>query len=151
LRHRFAASQPGHARMLEILAGFGSEKASCVRQPVQHPMAVAEGNAGKLPTTQRGLEIFRKESDHTNPAPAGVAVTAFGQNPDGKGTLLRLWEYAGKSGLYEVRLPSGLRPASVQTVDLRGRLQSEPIPVKDGIFVVNVRAFSPVTVLSEAR
>jgi hypothetical protein len=77
--------------MLEILAGFCSEKASCVRQPVQQPMAVAEGNAGKLATTQPGLEIFRKESDHTNPAPAGVAVTTFGQNPDAGTGSVTLW------------------------------------------------------------
>ena len=56
-----------------------------------------------------------------------MLVTAFGPNPDGDGTLLRLWEQAGKDGPCRVRLPQELsqrdgpalqspRPAGRRTV-----------------------------------
>jgi hypothetical protein len=35
-------------------------------------------------------------------------VTAYGTNPDGPGTVLRLWEQAGQSGTVSVRLPEGI-------------------------------------------
>src|ERR1019366_9505473 len=50
------------------------------RHPVQ--VVVADGPAGPLPATQAGLSLSR----------TGLAVTAFGSNPDGAGILLRIWE-----------------------------------------------------------
>lgn len=60
--------------------------------------------AGSLPVVDRGLTPSRR----------GVAVTAFGPNPDGDGTLLRLWELAGASGDCTVRLPETMKVKSVQ-------------------------------------
>ena len=34
-----------------------------------------------------------------------MLATAFGQNPDGPGTLLRVWEQAGISGKLTVTIP----------------------------------------------
>ena len=70
-------------------------------------------------------------------------VTAYGSNPDGPGTVLRLWELAGKSGTVKVRLPEGTNAKQVQPVDLRGRPLGKPIPVKNGSFKVEVGAFAP--------
>jgi len=49
---------------------------------------VTEGKAGKLSPQSEGVGISRP----------GVLLTAFGPNPYGDGTILRLWEQAGKSG-----------------------------------------------------
>jgi len=68
--------------------------------------AAADGAPGPLPSTRRGLELSRK----------GILVTAFGANPDGSGTLLRLWEYAGQSGAVRVRLPDGTDIKQARTV-----------------------------------
>jgi alpha-mannosidase len=97
--------------------------------------AVADGVAGAMPPTRGGLELSRK----------GILVTAFGTNPDGPGTLLRLWELAGESGTVKVRLPDGLRAKQAQPVDLRGRPIGKPIPVLNGALKLAVTAFAPVT------
>ena len=92
--------------------------------------AMADGPAGKLPPTRTGVEVSRK----------GVMVTAFGDNPDGKGTLLRLWELAGQSGPVTVKLPDGLTGA-IREVDLRGRPMGEPVQPKDGRIELDLKAF----------
>ncbi len=97
--------------------------------------AVADGPAGGLRRSASGLEISR----------GGVQVTAFGPNPDGPGTVLRLWELAGQSGDCQVTLPVGLKVASVQPVDLRGRPAGTPIPVKDAQFSAPLKAFAPAS------
>jgi alpha-mannosidase len=86
-----------------------------------------------LPVRGRGLELSRK----------GILVTAFGTNPDGPGTVLRLWEQAGKADTVKVRLPEGMAVKQIQLVDLRGRPIGKPIVVKDGSFKVEVGAFAP--------
>jgi hypothetical protein len=103
------------------------------RFPVQ--TAAADGRPGKLPPNQGGLEISGK----------GVLVTAFGPNPDGEGTVLRLWEYAGLSAAREVRLPAGIKVSSVQPVNLRGQPLGKAIPVHDGRFAVELGAFAPAS------
>ena len=52
---------------------------------------VAEGEAGKLAVKKRGITISR----------AGVLVTAFGENPDGK----ELFCVCGNKGVLRVKLP----------------------------------------------
>jgi hypothetical protein len=114
------------------------------------------GRGGKLPKTSAGLSLDRKPyrpgeypkypSEPGYP-PNGwrrnALVTAFGPNPDGSGTLLRLWELAGQSGECQVTLPAGLKVAQVQPVDLRGRPSGAAIPVKDGHFTAPLKAFAP--------
>jgi len=103
------------------------------RYPLQ--AAVAEGAAGTLPVTQKGLEL----------SVPGVLVTAFGANPDGDGAVLRLWEYAGAGRSCRVHLPAGLDVDAVQPVTLRGEPAGKPIPVKNGEFSVNLAAFAPAS------
>ncbi len=87
-----------------------------------------------LPVTS-GLSLSRK----------GITVTAFGPNPDGEGTLLRLWELAGTSGDCTVTLPEALPTKSIQPVDLRGRPVGKPVAVKDRAFSVKLPAFAPAS------
>jgi alpha-mannosidase len=90
-----------------------------------------------MPPTQNGLELSRK----------GILVTAFGTNPDGPGTLLRLWEEAGQSGTVKISLPEGMKARQAQPVDLRGRPVGQPIPVRNGTLKVQVDAFAPASFL----
>ena len=107
----------------------------------RYPMlaATADGAPGAMPPTRRGLGLSRK----------GILITAFGSNPDGPGTVLRIWEQAGQSGTVRVRLPEGTTIKQVQPVDLRGRPVGKPIAVKKGSFTVEVRAFAPVSLVFE--
>jgi hypothetical protein len=101
------------------------------------PMLTGLSNyrAGPLPPLSQGLALSSR----------GVRVTAFGPNPDGDGTLLRLWELAGSGGDCVVTLPNPVTVKSIQPVDLRGRPIGEPIPVKDGAFRARLRAFAPAS------
>jgi len=101
------------------------------------PMLTGLGNykAGALPPVANGLALSRP----------GLTVTAFGPNPDGEGTLLRLWELAGTSGDCTVTLPEAMKVKSVQPVDLRGRPISEPLPSRDGKIIAPVKAFAPLS------
>jgi len=105
------------------------------RTPCQ--AAFFDGPPGKLPPVQSGLELSRK----------GVLVTAFGPNPDGDGTLLRLWEQAGQDGPCRVRLPEALQHAKAQPCDLRGRALGDPLPVRDGTIEVPLGHFAPASIL----
>jgi len=60
-----------------------------------------------------------------------VLLTAFGPNPDGQGTLLRVWEDAGQSGPLTITLPEQMQPGDAQPVDLRGRPLGQPLRVVD--------------------
>ena len=73
----------------------------------------------------------------------GVRVTAFCPNPDGAGTVLRVWEQAGKAGEIMVTLPKGLKATSAQPVNLRGEPTGEPIAIKDGTFSFVLGAWAP--------
>ena len=102
-----------------------------IRQP-----AVAAFAAGKTTGVQQqggGVALSRK----------GVRVTAFCPNPDGTGTVLRVWEQAGKSGDITVTLPQGMKAATAQPVNLRGEIAGEPIAVKNGSFTFALGAWAP--------
>ena len=107
------------------------------RFPLQ--VSEAKGPAGSLPPSAAGLELSRR----------GIQVTAFGQNPDGPGTVLRLWELAGQSGACAVHLPAGMAVVQAQPIDLRGRPEGRTIPVKDDRFTVDLKAFAPVSLRLE--
>jgi hypothetical protein len=99
-------------------------------------VAFAAGAGGTLPAMQSGLEVSRP----------GVRITAFGAAGDDKGTVLRLWEYAGQGGHCTVRLPGSGWPETVQPIDLRGRPAGEVLLVRNGTFTVPLKPFAPVTV-----
>jgi hypothetical protein len=104
-----------------------------MRYPVQ--TASANTRRGKLPTEQKGLSVSRP----------GVLITAFGANPDGEGTLLRVWEQAGVSGKLTVELPKRIRIAKATPVNLRGEKMGESIRVPDAKLTFELGAFAPVS------
>ena len=108
-------------------------------QEARFPLRAAycNGPAGDLPNSQRGLELSRK----------GVQVTAFGPEPGSKGTMLRLWEQAGKPGTCEIRLPRGMKVKTARAINLRGEPQDESIAIRQDGFDIKLKAFAPVTVL----
>lgn len=93
--------------------------------------------SGGAPATRAGLGLSR----------GGVQVTAFGPNPDGPGTILRLWELAGRGGPCLVSLPEGIRVEAVRPVDLRGRAVGRAVAVRDGRFRVHLRPFGPTSLV----
>jgi hypothetical protein len=90
---------------------------------------------GPLPPGAEGVRLSRK----------GIAVSALGPNPDGAGTLLRLWELAGQPGDVTVTLPSNLNAESAQPVNLRGVPQGGPVTIRDHKFVLPLGAFAPAS------
>jgi hypothetical protein len=99
--------------------------------------AVADGPAGKLPKTQAGLSVSRP----------GVLVTAFGQNPDGEGTLLRLWDQTGVTGKLVVTVPGSFKTA--MPVNLRGEKAGEPVKIKRGKLKCELGAYAPASYVLE--
>jgi len=106
---------------------------------MRHPVrtASADAPAGKLPSRQSGLHVSRP----------GVLVTAFGSNPDGEGTLLRLWEQAGVSGELSVRLPGGNNATTATPVNLRGEKTGEALTIHSGTLTFDLGAYSPASFL----
>lgn len=106
------------------------------------PMLTGLGNykAGALPPIGGGLALSRK----------GVAVTALGPNPDGEGTLLRLWELAGTSGDCVITLPGAMNVGRVQPIDLRGRSIGAALAVRDNRITVPLKAFAPLCLRLDA-
>jgi alpha-mannosidase len=108
-----------------------------MRYPVQ--TAAVDAPAGKLPKTQAGLSVSRP----------GVLVTAFGDNPDGEGTILRVWEQAGNSGELTATIPGNFKTAT--PVSLRGEKTGEPIPLKGGKLTINLGAYAPASFVLAAE
>ena len=97
--------------------------------------AKVDGSGGMLPAIQVGLSVSRP----------GVLVTAFGQNPDGPGTLLRLWEQAGAAGKVVVTMPGHFKIAT--PVSLRGEKTGQPLSIRSGKLIFDLPAFAPVSFL----
>lgn len=101
------------------------------------PLIAARSTAkpGNLPPVQAGIALSRK----------GINVTAFGANPDGKGTVLRLWEQAGQDGKCVVTLPAGIKFTTIQLVNLRGQAIGKPLVVKGKTFSFYLKAYTPAS------
>ena len=108
-----------------------------MRYPVQ--TASANTRRGKLPTEQAGVSVSRP----------GVLVTAFGANPDGDGTLLRVWEQVGVSGKLTVELPFGYKAIKATPVNLRGEKIAKELGVEDAKLTFELGAFAPVSFVLE--
>ena len=109
------------------------------RVPLQ--VACSKVKNGKLPVTRQGISLSRK----------GIAVTAFGPNPDGEGTVLRVWEQSGISGSCTLKLPEGIKIKTVQPVDLRGRIEGKPIKVMNGEFTFDLKSYAPASFLLDLK
>ena len=96
---------------------------------------IAGNTNGTLPATQSGLSVSNE----------GVLVTAFGQNPDGEGTLLRLWDQTGISGIITVDLPRGHGFKTAIPVNLRGETAGSPVPVQGNRLRVKLNRYAPAS------
>jgi hypothetical protein len=103
------------------------------RSPLKVVMAYTNG--GDLPVTAAGVQLSMK----------GVAVTAFGKNSDGKGTILRIWEQAGNSGKCTVTLPAHHPYKTACFCNLRGEPLSKEFKI-DNTIDVNIKAYEPVSI-----
>lgn len=103
------------------------------------------GASNRLPLSREGVSLSRR----------GAMVTAFGPNPGGASTLLRVWEQAGISGKVAIKLPEGMKAARAVPVNLRGEKTGDPVAVASGDrsaigdLIVDLPAFSPASFLLE--
>ncbi len=99
-------------------------------------LAVATtGAGGRLPSSQSGVAVSRP----------GVTVTAFGPNPDGNGTLLRVWEQSGQAGEVSVALPAGAPFKTATPINLRGQVLGDSLKIHDGRLAFQLAAFAPAS------
>lgn len=98
--------------------------------------AYAEGEGGSLPVSGKGLSVSED----------GVIVTAYCDNYDGEGTLLRLWEQAGKDSECRVSIPGSHYTHGV-FCDLRGTATGEQFEITGDTFTIDIKAYAPVSVL----
>lgn len=103
------------------------------RSPLKAVMSGGDG--GSLPVAATGVQLSMK----------GVVVTAFGKNPDGAGTVLRLWEQAGNSGSCTVTLPANHTYKTARFCNLRGEPLSGVFNIKDKI-EVDIKPYEPVSI-----
>ena len=97
------------------------------------PTVVTDKVGGNLPQEQSGIHILRK----------GVVLTAFGNNPDGDGIFLRVWEQIGDSGECTVELPKCSTYKKAIPVDLRGTKIGEPISITNRKLNFKLNKYSP--------
>ena len=100
---------------------------------------ISNNNAGKLPPVNTGIALSRK----------GLSVTAFGDNPDGDGTILRLWEKSGDSGKIKVTLPAGSNFQIANKCNLRGEMIAEFYKIINNSFEIQINAFQPLSFVLE--
>ena len=117
---------------------------SCLYTPsmeARHPLAAVRstGRPGKLPVAQAGVSPSRK----------GTMVTAFCKNPDGPGTVLRLWEQAGASGALTVDLPKGSPFTKATPVNLRGESTGPAKVIADNKLTLDLPAYAPASFVLE--
>jgi alpha-mannosidase len=80
-----------------------------------------------------------------------VLVAAFGENPDGKGTVLRLWEQGGITGNVAVTLPKGATYTKATPVNLRGEVIGKPIKIISGKLIFRLKAYAPVSFILDVK
>lgn len=100
---------------------------------------IADGGKGTLPIRQEGLSVSGK----------GALVTAFGANPDGAGTVLRLWEQAGVAGNITVSFPGKAKFTRATPIDLRGQTTGKPVRIINNKFSFSLGAYRPESFLLE--
>jgi hypothetical protein len=101
--------------------------------------AMATSGGGELKSVNSGIRLSEK----------GILVGAFCENPEGDGTLLRLWETSGKNSRCEIILPKKASFKSARYCNLRGELEkdSSDFDIKEGKFTIVMKAYQPVSVI----
>jgi alpha-mannosidase len=147
-RLRLWATEPTESTDESLVGNSWEARVDCLA-------AVSDAKPGKFPATATGLAIAKRaggtpssSSADTNKAPRGLILTAFGHNPYGEGTLLRLWEQAGASGDYTVQLPFGMKARTAQLCNLRGEMIGPPLAISTkGTFSITTKPMAPVSLL----
>ena len=107
------------------------------RNPVL--VGTSDGHAGKLPATAAGLGLSRK----------GVNLVSFISNPDGKGSLIRLWEQSGISDTLTVTFPEGTKFTTATPVNLRGEVIGNPVTISNQALNFFLHAYAPISFVLE--
>jgi len=98
--------------------------------------AFADGPAGKLASSKAGIRLSRK----------GILVTAFGNNRDGEGTVLRIWDQSGTGGNCTVTMPEGSVFSELTRINLRGvPLNEKCMGIKDNSFSTEAGRNKPLS------
>ena len=97
--------------------------------------AATDGPAGSLPAAREGMRVSRP----------GVLVTALGSNPDGAGTLLRLWDLTGQAGPCTVHLPPDSGVRQFHQVNLRGEPIEQVFDQANNTLTFPLAPFTPVS------
>jgi len=93
-----------------------------------------EGTRGKSPVMQEGIALDRK----------GIVLTAFKE--EGAGTLIRLWEQAGKGGTCTLTLSEYSAYKKAFLCNLRGEILDENgIDLQNNSFQFNIKAYQPMS------
>ncbi len=96
---------------------------------------VADGASGKLASKKEGIAVSRK----------GIMVTAFGENPDGKGLILRLCEQAGISGIVTIKLGQGSKYTKASSVNLRVEVLDKTININANKLSFLSKVYAPAS------
>jgi hypothetical protein len=121
-----------------LIGGSWEARVSCLA-------AVSEAPPGKLPATATGITISKAQGAVLG---RGLLLTAFGRNPYGEGTLLRLWEQAGNAATCTIQLPTGMKARTAQFCNLRGETAGPSLPIAEsGTFNLPIRPMAPTSVI----
>lgn len=141
-RYWYPGTWSSRVRLWAIGKGTSEEDRNaiftCQTLEARNPLQGIAGKSsnGNLPAQQSGIKSSR----------TGIIITAFGSDPDGnKGTLLRVWEQAGKSGEITLTLPDGLNVTEAVPVNLRGETKGEPLTVKSGKIHFSLGKYAPAS------
>ncbi len=94
-------------------------------------VAYADGDSGKLPVEKTGIELSRK----------GVLLSANYNSKEG--TIVRVWEQNGTSGLLTITFPEEVKFKKAILVNLRGEKIGNPIDIVDRKLIFNLHAYAP--------
>ena len=133
----FDGSWSADVRLWSFAAYAGDSSLVNPSAETRSPMLATyvDAPAGKAPLSASGPSVGRK----------GVLITAFGANPDGAGTILRLWELAGIGGNCPITLPVQMGVTRAQPLNLRGEAMGGTIPVVNGNFSVDLPHNTPLS------
>jgi hypothetical protein len=121
-----------------LIGGSWEARVSCLA-------AVSEAPPGKLPASAAGITISKEQGAALG---RGLLLTAFGRNPYGDGTLLRLWEQAGNAATSTIQLPTGMKARTAQLCNLRGETTGPSLPISEsGTFNLPIRPMAPTSVI----
>lgn len=109
-----------------------------------------QGGVSICDTAGRGVGLCSPDAPALSLGEPGIyRFASQWPNPDGAGTLLRLWELAGTGGPMTVTLPAELKATKAQPVSLRGEPSGPPIVIQQNRLTFTLAAYAPASFLIE--